>query len=154
MILATTNMYDAIEQNICDVLRKYMSKTSTYPNGLPIVNEMTNGKLPPYPFITYYMYDDGQSTEYNNINDEVVNVGIYLKAHGDNQNQVKNIGAWLRKILITEGATRYLLKHAIAAERPNVLPNVNQYLNVDWEYSSGADYRLNVQDNYQDKTNN
>ncbi|USS94005.1 hypothetical protein M8332_06880 (plasmid) [Fructilactobacillus ixorae] len=129
-----------------------MPKTKDYPNGLPIVNELRQGDLPPFPYITYYMYDDGESTTFSDIDDEILDVGIYLKAYGDNQNQVKNLGAWLRKVLLTKGATDDLMKHSIVAQRPGVLPNVNQYLNADWEFQSGADYRLQVQDNFKDKT--
>lgn len=139
------NLYDSIEAAIIAQIKKYKP-------GITVSDAGVMGETPDYPFITYSLYEDDEQASFNDPENESFYVRLQLKAISDNQNEAKTLGHWLRKLLILQQPKVDLLAQAIVVDSVTTLASSETYLDVDWQFSSGADYRLMVQDNYVDET--
>lgn len=139
------SFYQSIEDTIIEQIHKYKPD-------LTVTDAAVSGDLPDYPFVVYDQPDDGDPVEFNDYDHEISNIGITLKAVSDDKNEAKDLGRWLRKLLFLQMPKYELAQKAIVALSVQKLPAIEDFLDVDWQFSSGAEYLLQVQDNYVDET--
>lgn len=139
------NLYEQISDAVIAQIKKYASS-------LEVTKESVSGQQPAYPYVSLKIYDDDIQQEFNTTENEPFNIHMDLKAVSDNENEAKAIGHWLRKLLFLRQPQADLLEQHIVAVRVDTIPNVDQYLDVDWQFTAGADYTLQVQDDFVDDT--
>ncbi|GAY74278.1 phage neck terminator protein [Lentilactobacillus kosonis] len=139
------NLYQQIDDAIIAQIKKYAPE-------LEVTLENVKGERPAYPYVSISIYDDDDQQEFNTIENEPFNIHMDLKAVSNIETEAKAIGMWLRKLLFLHQPQAELLDQHIVAVSVSTIPNVNTYLDVDWEFIAGADYTLQVQDDFQDDT--
>lgn len=139
------NLYDAIDLNIIEQIHKYKPD-------LTVTDAAVKGDLPDYPYITYDLVDDYEKTTFADNENENFLVKVQLKVVSDNKNEAKTLGLWLRKLFFLRQPKYELAKLGMVAVRSQAVPPVEQYLQVDWQFSSGVLYTFMVQDGFVDDT--
>lgn len=145
---STQNQWDLYQQ-ITDAV---IAEIKKYAPDIEVTAENVQGQPPPYPYISIEIYDDYDRLTLSDVDNEVFNIHMDLKAVSDNENEAKAMGHWLRKLLFLRQIHTDLYAQHIVAESVDAIPNVNQYLDVGWQFMAGADYTLQVQDDFTDDT--
>lgn len=119
---------------------------------VPIRPQSVNNASPKYPYITYKIYDDYDQVLFNDVENETFDLHVQFKAISNDELEAKSLGHQLRKLFFLQQLEYDLLQKGIVAKRCDAIPPVDQYLDVDWQFTAGADYMFEVQDNFTDQT--
>lgn len=143
-----TSLDKKLKQAITKVINDYQPKKGT----VPVYDEMSVEIRDQFPFFTYYLYDEGQTVEFEKVNNEVLNVGVQIKGLSNNQEEAAQMARFLRDYFRTRGVYEELLKSSITLTDVNFLPNINVPLETNYVFERGVDLRLNVRADFEDKT--
>lgn len=138
------NLYQQVEDALIAQIHKYEPD-------LTVTDSSVMGDPPAYPYISIDIYGDGEETT-TDIENAPINLHVQIKCISDNKNEAKTTGLWLRKLLFLRQVHWDLIHQHIVAVNVATIPSVEQYLDVDWQFSSGADYTLQVQDDFEDNS--
>ena len=119
---------------------------------VPVRPQSINNKAPAPPYIVYKIYDDYDRVLLNDVENETFDLHVQFKAISNDENEVKGLGHELRKLFFLQQPAYDLLQQSIVAKSCDAIPPVDQYLDVDWQFTAGADYTFEVQDNFTDQT--
>lgn len=119
---------------------------------VPVRPQSVNNASPAYPYITYKIYDDYDRVLFNDVENETFDLHVQFKAISNDENEAKGLGHELRKLFFLQQPEYDLLQKGIVAKGCDAIPPVDQYLDVDWQFTAGADYTFEVQDNFTDQT--
>ena len=122
-----------------------------FPN-VPVRPQSVNNASPAYPYITYKIYDDYDRVLFNDVENETFDLHVQFKAISNDEMEAKGLGHELRKLFFLQQPEYDLLQKGIVAKGCDAIPPVDQYLDVDWQFTAGADYTFEVQDNFTDQT--
>ncbi|OCB80957.1 hypothetical protein A8O18_04045 [Lentilactobacillus parabuchneri] len=114
--------------------------------------QSVNNASPAYPYITYKIYDDYDRVLFNDVENETFDLHVQFKAISNDEMEAKSLGHQLRKLFFLQQPEYDLLQKGIVAKGCDAIPPVDQYLDVDWQFTAGADYTFEVQDNFTDQT--
>ncbi|MCT2883682.1 phage neck terminator protein [Lentilactobacillus parabuchneri] len=119
---------------------------------LNVRQQSVNNASPAYPYITYKIYDDYERVLFNDVENETFDLHVQFKAISNDEMEAKGLGHELRKLFFLQQPAYDLLQQSIVAKSCDAIPPVDQYLDVDWQFTAGADYTFEVQDNFTDQT--
>ena len=88
----------------------------------------------------------------NDVENETFDLHVQFKAISNDEMEAKGLGHELRKLFFLQQPEYDLLQKGIVAKGCDAIPPVDQYLDVDWQFTAGADYTFEVQDNFTDQT--
>ena len=114
--------------------------------------QSVNNASPTYPYIVYKIYDDYDRVLFNDVENETFDLHVQFKAISNDEMEAKSLGHQLRKLFFLQQPEYDLLQKGIVAKGCDAIPPVDQYLDVDWQFTAGADYTFEVQDNFTDQT--
>ncbi|GHP12973.1 hypothetical protein YK48G_03980 [Lentilactobacillus fungorum] len=139
------NLYDAISAALVKQIKQYFP-------GVPVRPQSIKKSPPAPPYITYKIYDDYDRVLFNDVENETFDVHIQFKAISNSESEAKTLGQELRKLFFLQQPAYELYQQHIIAQSCDAIPPVDQYLDVDWQFTAGADYAFEVQDNFTDQT--
>ncbi|MDM7515534.1 hypothetical protein QUF07_02290 [Lentilactobacillus sp. TOM.63] len=119
---------------------------------IPVRPQSVNNVQPAYPYITYKIYDDYDRVLFSDVENETFDLHVQFKAISSDEMEAKSLGHQLRKLFFLQQPEYDLLQKGIVAKDCDAIPPVDQYLDVDWQFTAGADYTFEVQDNFTDQT--
>lgn len=129
-----------------------VAEIKQYFPGVTVRLQSVNSASPAYPYITYKIYDDYDRVLFNDVENETFDLHVQFKAISNDEMEAKSLGHQLRKLFFLQQPEYDLLQKGIVAKGCDAIPPVDQYLDVDWQFTAGADYTFEVQDNFTDQT--
>lgn len=139
------NLYDAVSAALVKQIKTYMPQVTVRP-------ESVKHFTPDYPYVTYKIYDDYDRVLFNTVNEEVFDIHVQFKAVSNDEGKAKTLGHELRKLFFLQQPAYELFQQHIVAKDCNMIPSTDTFLDVDWQFMSGADYTFGIQDNFTDET--
>lgn len=141
----SNNFYHTFSAALVAEIEKY------FPD-VPVRPQSINNASPAYSYITYKIYDDYDRVLFNDVENETFDLHVQFKAISNDEMEAKSLGHQLRKLFFLQQPEYDLLQKGIVAKGCDAIPPVDQYLDVDWQFTAGADYTFEVQDNFTDQT--
>ena len=141
----SNDFYHTFSAVLVAEVEKYLPK-------VPVRPQSVNNPSPAYPYITYKIYDDYNRVLFSDVENETFDLHVQFKAISNDEMEAKSLGHQLRKLFFLQQPEYDLLQKGIVAKGCDAIPPVDQYLDVDWQFTAGADYTFEVQDNFTDQT--
>lgn len=134
------------------IYRTFIAEIHKYRPRLICTRENVVGKQPPYPYVSLLIYNDEDKIGGSN-NFSWFMTHIQMKAVSDNEDDSKGLGRWLRHLFYLQQPLKDLRSQGIIPlKNVNALPNVNSFIQNSFQFVSGADMTIGVNDPITDTT--
>lgn len=143
-------MYQQIQDTLLTGIKKFADVIPDVDHYF--VPELTKRPKPPLPFFTFHNYDEYNRITFNDVESEPWTMKYQFKSHADDENTAKDMAFSLHKLLQSQQFLYDMAQKGIGINRVDTMPPLNEPFVTRFEFVSGVELELLINDNWQDPT--